>query len=128
MPIFPRMFIFTLLFATSLAIAESTPVVTEAEVEDNEFKITTATCGDVFDLFSDATPAEGKDPEVLEEAQDDVLYFVIWVHGYLSGRVGIDPGKRPLSKEGIELTIEQIAGVCKADESKRFLNAVQDIK
>ena len=118
------------LFAASIAAA---PVLasehTAASAEKAEtFSIDTATCADVFDLYGDASPGEGKDEKELEEAQDMVLWFVLWVHGYLSGRDGIDRDKRPLSKEGIETTVKDIATVCKPDESKLFLDVVGDIK
>lgn len=129
------------LLAVSLAVApafaaEETPaaptakdtVAAQAPEDDEDFTIQTATCRDVFDLYDDASPGEGKDPVELEKAQDSILLFVVWVHGYLSGRDGIDETKRPLSKEGIMTTVKDIADVCKPDESKRFLDVVRDIK
>ena len=82
----------------------------------------------MFNLYEDASPGEGKDPKALEDAQDTVLDFVLWVHGYLSGRDGINRDRRPLSKEGVELTVKQIADVCKPDESRLFLDVVDGIK
>lgn len=131
----------TALLAASLAAApafaaEDTAAAPPAEdaaaapapEDDEDFTIQTATCGDVFDLYDDASPGEGKDPAELEKAQDTILLFVVWVHGYLSGRDGIDETKRPLSKEGIMTTVKDIAEVCKPDESKRFLDVVDIIK
>lgn len=100
----------------------------EAAAQGGELDIQTATCGDLFDLYEDAVPGEGKDPAELERAQDTILLFVVWVHGYLSGRDGINPVRRPLSKEGIEITVADIAEVCEPDESKRFLDVVDEIK
>jgi hypothetical protein len=131
----------TVFLAASLAAApafaaEDTPPVPAPEAtaaaaapeDDDSFTIQTATCSDVFDLYEDASPGEGKDPDDLEKAQDAVLLFVVWVHGYLSGRDGINEEKRPLSKEGIETTVKDIAEACKPDESKRFLDVVHAIK
>jgi len=131
----------TAFFAASLAAApafaaEDTPPAPAPEAtaaapapeDDDSFTIQTATCRDVFDLYEDASPGEGKDPDDLEKAQDTILLFVVWVHGYLSGRDGINEEKRPLSKEGIETTVKDIAEVCKPDESKRFLDVVHAIK
>jgi hypothetical protein len=120
----------TVFFAAGLATgtafaADDTAATPE---EEEPFTIQTATCGDIYDLFEDASPGEGKEVEKLEAAQDMVLYFVIWVHGYLSGRDGIDQEKRPLSKEGIDITVKQIDDVCKPDDSKRFLDVVKNIK
>jgi hypothetical protein len=99
-----------------------------APEDQGRFSIATATCADIFDLYEEASPGEGKDPMALEDSQDTVLDFVLWVHGYLSGRDGINRDKRPLSKEGVELTVKQIADVCKPDESKLFLDVVDGIK
>ncbi len=121
---------FAALFAASLA---ASPVFAAEETlaaskDQGRFSIDTATCGDVFDLYEDASPGKGKDPKELENAQDTVLDFVLWVHGYLSGRDGINREKRPLSKEGVELTVKQIADVCKPDKSRLFLDVVDGIK
>ena len=113
-------------FMTCSALAADEPPA--AAPEQEQFAIDTATCGDVFDLYEDAVPAEGKDAAELAQAQDMVLLFVVWVHGYLSGRDGIDRDKRPLSKEGIETTVKDISVVCKPDESKLFLDVVDQIK
>ena len=112
--------------ATSVAFAAEDAATTPEDKES--FSILTATCTDVYDLFDDASPGEGKDVKELEAAQDMVLAFVVWVHGYLSGRDGIDQEKRPLSKEGIDITVKQIDEVCKPDESKRFLDVAKNIK
>jgi hypothetical protein len=112
-------------FAISLALAESEQA---TEKEEEPFPIETATCADIYGLFEEASPAEGKDPEELKEAQDEVLYFVTWVHGFLSGRDGIDQERRPMSKSGIVTTIEEMAKVCDPDESRLFMEAVKDIK
>lgn len=112
--------------AMPLAVAQTDQ---PEEVEDDEpFPILTATCDDIYELFEDATPGEGKDPEEVEEAADDVLYFVTWVHGYLSGRYGIDKEKRPMGREGIVTTIEGMARVCDPNGSRLFLDAVKDLK
>ncbi len=71
---------------------------------------------------------EDIDPKDADEARDDVLYFVTWVHGYLTGRYGFDQEKRPMGDEGIVRIVEDIAHVCDPDESKLFLEAVKDLK
>jgi hypothetical protein len=91
------------------------------------FPISTATCADISDLYNDAVPAPGKDPDDLAAAQDEVLYFVIWVHGYLSGRGGIDLERRPMNRAGIEAVVGQIAAACKDRPEARFLDAAGDI-
>jgi len=121
-----RRFVFAAALAAPLALAQ-TEQPPELE-EDEPFPMLTTTCDDIYDLFEEAVPAEGKDPKEVEEAEDDVLYFVTWVHGYLSGRDGIDQEKRPMNKEGIVATIEDMARVCDPDGSKLFLEAVKNLK
>lgn len=120
-----RMLLVTLSLITSLVLAE--PEQAE-DVEDKPFPIATTTCADIYGLFEAASPEEGKDPEGLKKAQDEVLYFVIWVHGYLSGRDGIDQDKRPMNKAGIVGTIGEMAEVCEPDPSRLFMEAVRDIE
>ncbi len=97
--------------------------------DDGEiWELASMTCGDVFDLFEDATPADKKDPEEVMAAQDDVLGLLTWVHGYLSGRDGINAGKYTLNKDGINKTVENIAKVCKENEDKLFLDLAPTIK
>jgi hypothetical protein len=91
-------------------------------------ELNTFTCGDLMDLFSAAAPKKGKDAKRLARAQDDVLNFVMWVHGYLSGRDGIDFDKRPLNEQGIRQTVDQMASVCKPDPAKLFLDAIKGVK
>jgi hypothetical protein len=124
-PIFKR---FALLAALVAPLALAQTDQPEEIEEDEPFPILSATCDDIYELFEEATPGEGKDPKEVEEAADDVLYFVTWVHGYLSGRDGIDQEKRPMSKEGIVTTIEDMARVCDPDGSRLFLEAVTDLK
>ena len=111
--------------ADYLSSAEADAAVPESEDEKSEIEM--ATCGDVFDLFAEATPAEGRDPAAVARAQDDVLYFVTWAHGYLSGLHGIDVEKRPMGKPGIEHLINEIGRVCEPDESRLFLDAMKEL-
>ena len=120
-----------LLLSASMVFADAPPGEGGAEAvaapEDEKSEIEMATCGDLFELFAEATPAEGRDPAEVARAQDDVLYFVTWVHGYLSGMHGIDEEKRPMGKEGIEHLIDEMAKVCEPDETRFFLDAVKEL-
>ena len=100
----PTVLVAAALASGSALASEPVPVPTD----DVRFTVQTATCGDLYELLQDAAAGEGKDPVIMEKAQNVLLYFVIWAHGYLSGRDGIDEEKRPLSSEGIELTVKQI--------------------
>lgn len=69
----------TAFFAASLATGAALAAEDTATTPEDEepFTIQTATYADIYDLFEDASPGEGKDAEELENAQDTVLYFVI---------------------------------------------------
>jgi hypothetical protein len=127
-----RVLLLALLFSNCMVQADSMPAEEAADApldpNDERSAIEIATCGDLFDLFAEATPEDGKDPVALAKAQDDVLYFVTWVHGYLSGLYGIDVKKRPMGREGVVTLINQMAEVCEPDESKLFLDAARELK
>lgn len=116
----------TCLLAAFLALPAAAAAPAKAPAGGDE--LSTATCADLLDLFSAAAPRKGKDPKQLARAQDDVLNFVMWVHGYVSGRDGIDFSKRPLNENGIKQTVAQIADVCKPDPARLFLDAVKNVK
>ncbi len=99
-----------------------------APAETTGDEVSSLTCRDLFDLYAAAAPGEGKDPRALEKAQDDVLSFVLWVHGYLSGRDGIDFVKRPLNKAGIEKLVVEMGEACRTTPDRLFLEAVKGIR
>ena len=120
----------SLLFFSTLTTAQESTAVTDLKAMDDQqaFSLTTMTCNDIFNLFDDAAPGEGKEPAEVVDAQDDVLSLVVWVHGYLSGRDGLE-GKGPaLNKKGIEETIANVGKVCEPNPDKRFLDVVSSIK
>jgi len=96
---------------------------------DEMFSLSSMSCGDIFYLFDDADPdnKEAK-PEDITAAQDDVLMLFTWVHGYISGRDGIDTRKHLMNKAGIEKTLTDIVTVCKDNEDKTFLDVIPNLK
>jgi hypothetical protein len=109
----------TLVIFSSLAVGAD---------EEDDFLLLQATCQDVYDLFEDASPGDDKDAVQLAKAQDDVLYLVVWVHGYLSGRNGIDLEKRPLGEIGIKTIVAEMDTACEPDATKRFIDVVKSIQ
>lgn len=87
-----------------------------------------ARCGSIIDLFVSADPALEKDERALAAAQDRAYVFLMWAHGYLSGREGIDFTRRPLNQEGITSLVGEIYAVCSNDEARLFLDAVTEIR
>lgn len=87
-----------------------------------------ARCGGIIDLFVAADPALEKDEQALAAAQDRAYVFLMWAHGYLSGRDGIDFARRPLNQDGITALVGEIYAVCRNDEARLFLDAVKEIR
>ncbi len=87
-----------------------------------------ARCGSIIDLFVSADPGANQDEQALAAAQDRTYVFLMWAHGYLSGRGGIDFVRRPLNQDGITALVGEIYAVCKSDEDRLFLDAVREIR
>ncbi|MHB1373383.1 MAG: hypothetical protein ACYC5W_17730 [Thauera sp.] len=87
-----------------------------------------ARCGSIIDLFMSADPGVNQDEQALAAAQDRTYVFLMWAHGYLSGRDGIDFARRPLNQEGITALVGEIYAVCRNDEARLFLDAVKEIR
>lgn len=87
-----------------------------------------ARCGSIIDLFVSADPGVNQDEQALAAAQDSTYVFLMWAHGYLSGRDGIDFARRPLNQEGITALVGEIYAVCRNDEARLFLDAVKEIR
>jgi len=100
----------------------------EANDDEAALGLGSVTCQDMFDLFEEAAPGDDQDPEELQNAQDDALYFVVWVHGYLSGRNGLDLEQRPLNKAGIERIVGDLAAVCEDNLDALVVDQVDSIE
>lgn len=87
-----------------------------------------ARCGSIIDLFVSADPEVNTDQQSLAAAQDRTYVFLMWTHGYLSGRDGIDFARRPLNQHGINTLVGEIYAVCKDNEARLFLDAVTGVQ
>lgn len=117
--------------AACLAAALTFPAVGMAAGQKADKTLETTTCGNVFGLFAAADPkdpANVKNPKRAEAAQNNVYSLVMWVHGYVSGRDGIDMTKHPLNEAGVKKVVGDMVAVCKEDPKKPFLEAVKGIK
>lgn len=104
----------------------ATQVVAQSE-QGNEME--RARCGDIIDLFVSADPEVNKEDEkALAVAQDQTYVFLMWAHGFMSGRDGIDFKRRPLNQQGITALVGEIYTVCKDNEDRLFLDAVKEIR
>ena len=110
------------LFATTTMSAD------QAAEKSKGDEMASAQCGAILDLFEGADPLINKNKKALAAAQDRTYVFLMWAHGYVSGRDGVDFVKRPLNQEGITRLVADIYTVCKTDEKRLFLDAVKDIR
>ena len=61
-------------------------------------------------------------------AQDDIVNGLMWVHGYLSGRDGVNSATRPLTREWMISYVGKLAGVCRASPvTTRFVDAASKL-
>lgn len=101
---------------------------TETEISKKGNELEKATCAGIIDLFVAADPKINKQKKARTAAQDHTYVFVMWVHGYLNGRDGINFKSRPLNQAGITQLVGDIYEICKVDEGKLFLDAIRDIR
>lgn len=116
------------IFIACLMSLSITPILAGAAQTPKGNEMESAKCGDILDLFAAANPKDAKDKMALRAAQDKTYAFVMWVHGYLNGRDGIDFANRPLNQAGITQAVREIYQVCSGDEKRTFLDAVKDIR
>jgi hypothetical protein len=92
-------------------------------------EVTDATCGEYLDLVEQVT-VESKDtsPSASHDAQDDLVSVMLWLHGYLSGREGIDGTLRPLTQEWLAQSVGVLAKACAVDESRRVVDVVAELE
>jgi hypothetical protein len=92
-------------------------------------ELTDATCGDYLDLVEQVS-AESKDTSATasSDAQDDLVSVMLWLHGYLSGREGIDGKLRPLTQDWLAQSVGVLANACAVDETRRVVDVVTEIK
>ena len=91
-------------------------------------ELATAKCGGILDLFAAADPSSTDNKQDLAAAQDRTYNFIMWVHGYLSGRDGIDLAKRPINQQGVTQLVGDIYKVCNNNDQELFLTAVKKIR
>lgn len=92
-------------------------------------EVTDATCGEYLDLVEEVA-AESKNTaaDAPHDAQDDLVSVMLWLHGYLSGKLGIDGEKRPLTREWLSENVGVLAKACAVDESRRVVDVVDGLQ
>lgn len=105
------------------AVAETKPEPSSASPQNTAMarELTDSTCGEYLDLL-ERVKQEQKQPIEMQKSQDDLVGVMLWLHGYISGRIGIDNTARPLNKEWISTHVIKLADVCAKDESKRIID------
>lgn len=107
--------------AAPAAAAPTPPAVATAPVRE----LTDSTCAEYLDLVAQVkSESEATGPNAGHEAQDDLVSVMLWLHGYLSGRNGIDGQARPLSREWLASNVGVLARACAVDETRRVVDVV----
>ncbi len=108
---------------TACAVAETKPEALATSTQNSAMarELTDSTCGEYLDLL-ERVKQEQKQPVEKQQSQDDLVGVMLWLHGYISGRIGIDNTARPLNKEWISSHVIKLADVCAKDESKRVVD------
>ncbi|AJA09761.1 Putative secreted protein [Sphingopyxis fribergensis] len=91
----------------------ATPASAEADLLD-------VTCGQYMAAIKVAQPdakATAAQKALANAAQDDLASTMLWVHGFLSGRDGVNPAARPLTKSWMADTVVKLATLCSASDA-----------
>lgn len=92
-------------------------------------ELTDATCAEYLDLVEQVKlESQATDAAAAHDAQDDLVSVMLWLHGYLSGRNGIDNQARPLTREWLANGVGVLARACAVDEKRRVADVVAGIK
>jgi hypothetical protein len=92
-------------------------------------ELTDATCAQYLDLVEQVKlESEAADVTAPQDAQDDLVSVMLWLHGYLSGRNGIDNQARPLTRDWLASNVGVLARACAVDEKRRVVDVVAGIQ
>jgi hypothetical protein len=92
-------------------------------------ELTDATCAEYLDLVERVKlQSEAKGAAKSQDALDDLVDVQLWLHGYLSGRKGIDNQARPLTRDWLASSVGVLARACAVDESRRVVDVVAGIE
>jgi hypothetical protein len=118
----------TLLLCTACAVAETktTSSALPAKNITQAPELTDSTCAEYLDLL-ERVKQEQNAPLENQKSQDDLVSVMLWLHGYISGRNGVDNISRPLNKEWISANVIKLADVCAVDESKRIIDIAASV-
>lgn len=70
------------------------------------------TCADIESTFAD------------QEHEEEASYLLVWAYGVRTGAGGLDFGKHPVTKAGLQDFVTQVVLTCKADPDKLFVDAI----
>jgi hypothetical protein len=92
-------------------------------------ELTDATCAQYLDLVEQVKlESQAADATAPQDAQDDLVSVMLWLHGYLSGRNGIDNQARPLTRDWLASNVGVLARACAVDEKRRVIDVVAGIQ
>lgn len=111
--------------APSVAAGPSAPPTRDME---SDYDLLDMTCGSFLATLAVANPGARPSPERQQaamNAQAAAFRAMIWVHGYLSGKRGVDTVSAPLSRAWVVKTVPVVADQCKKDPAQLLFKAVQ---
>jgi hypothetical protein len=92
-------------------------------------ELTDATCAEYLDLVEQVRlESQATEAGAAQDAQDDLVAVMMWLHGYLSGRNGIDNQARPLTRDWLASNVGVLARACAVDEERRVVDVVVGIQ
>jgi hypothetical protein len=95
-------------------------------------ELTDTTCAEYLDLVEqvklESQASGAAKAQDAQDAQDALVETMLWLHGYLSGRNGIDNQARPLTRDWLASSVGVLARACAVDENRRVVDVVAGIQ
>ena len=93
----------------------------------SNYDLLETTCGSFLTILAIANPGANPSDDRKQEAQNAqaaAYRAMIWVHGYMSGKRGVDAAAMPLSRAWLVKTVPVVADQCKKDPAQLLFKAV----
>lgn len=97
---------------------------------DSDHDLLDTSCQQFLDILAVANPGTNPSPERAADAkaaQRDAYQAMIWVHGYISGKKGVNATTTPLSRAWLVKMVPVVANVCRKNPKAPFFTAVDTL-
>lgn len=126
-----------LLALAGLAIALAGPAAAQGQIApsntagaDADHDLLDTSCQQFLDILAVANPGTNPSAERAADAkaaQRDAYQAMIWVHGYLSGKKGVNAATTPLTRAWLVKMVPVVAETCRKDPKAPFFTAVDKL-